>query len=436
MQTDAEPFLQRIRAFPDDDVPRLIFADWLEEQGGRETSPAKGPAGSGPGSDVARAAFIRVQVALAGLPDDDPRRGGLLVAERELLDAHRDEWEGPFRRLATGLVFRRGFVDEVNVDARQYLRHAHELFAAGPIRHIHLLNAGGSIGAVMQSPYLSRLRALTVFAAHAGDALARAVTRSPHLAELRVLHLGRNRLGDDAAEYLAGSPALGNLEELDLSENELGETGGRTLAASPHLANLRELEMRNNQLGPAGAESLAGSDRLASLHRLGLAGNDLGVPRIHSLTRVSDLLRVPALDLTANGLGPAALKAILVRPPSPPDGGEPVRLRELDLSHNELGEAGARVLADCTLLGGLKVLRLTGCGIPDDGVRALANSPHLNRLIAIDLGNNPVSDPGFRAFLDTPHLRGLRRLVVPGIGVSIRMRRALDSRFHRGVVRF
>src|SRR5262245_15983724 len=113
MQTDAEPFLQRIRAFPDDDVHRLIFADWLEEQGGRATD---------------RAAFIRVQVALAGLPADNPRRSALLVAERDLLDAYREEWEAPFRGLASAPVFRRGFVDEVKVTARQYLRHAHELF--------------------------------------------------------------------------------------------------------------------------------------------------------------------------------------------------------------------------------------------------------------------------------------------------------------------
>ena len=33
MPSDAEPFLQRIRAFPDDDAQRLIYADWLEEQG-------------------------------------------------------------------------------------------------------------------------------------------------------------------------------------------------------------------------------------------------------------------------------------------------------------------------------------------------------------------------------------------------------------------
>ena len=123
MPSDSEPFLQRIRAFPDDDSHRLIFADWLEEQGTREAN---------------RAAFIRIQVALASLPSDDPRRPTLLVAERELLDAYREEWEGPLRGLATGPEFRRGFVEEVKVAARQFLRHADELFAAGPIRGEYL----------------------------------------------------------------------------------------------------------------------------------------------------------------------------------------------------------------------------------------------------------------------------------------------------------
>jgi uncharacterized protein (TIGR02996 family) len=423
VQTDAEPFLQRIRAFPDDDVPRLIYADWLDEQAA-ELAPRDRDAAR------ARAEFIRVQIALARLPDDDRRRPNLLVVERELLEAYREEWAGAFRGLATGPEFRRGFVEEVKVAARQYLRRAHELFAAGPIRHVHLIDVGGTLSSVFQSPYLSRLAALTVFAAHAGEPLARIVARSPHLASLQALHLGRNRLGDDAADHLAGSPLLANLAELDLSENELSETGARALAASPHLGNLRALDLRHNQLGPAGAEAVAGSERLTSLTRLGLAGNEVGTPRLHSLSRASDLLRVPILDLTGNGLTAAGLKAILERPPV-----EGVRLQELDLSHNELGDAGARLLAETPALGGLTMLRLAGCGITNDGAPILAASPHLSRLAVLDLGNNPVSDPGLRAFLETQHLRSLRRLIVPGIGVSLRMRRALEMRFIRNAVR-
>jgi uncharacterized protein (TIGR02996 family) len=235
MQTEAEAFLQRIRAYPDDDTPRLIFADWLEEQEGRMAGAAE------------RARFIRVQIALAKYDAEaaaDPYRPNPARAEREatrarlqaddraLRVAHASEWEGPFRRLATAPVFRRGFVEEIKVGGREFLRHTNELFSAGPLRHLHLLDVGGSLTAALQCPYLSRLNALTIYASHIGAPVAQAVSQSPHLAGLKALDLRRNDLEDEAVELLANSAFLANLEELDLSENAIGETGARALATS------------------------------------------------------------------------------------------------------------------------------------------------------------------------------------------------------------
>lgn len=412
MGTDDEPFLRRIRAHPDDDGPRLIFADWLDERG-----------------DPDRAAFIRVQVALAGLPAGDRRRPDLIAAERGLLDAHGPAWSAPFRGLATGLEFRRGFVDEVRVPAAVFVRQAGRLFAAGPVRHLHLLDLGGCLRAAFASPYLGRLSALTVYAQHAGDGLGRAVADSPHLGGLKALYLGRNRLRDSGVRALADSPGLASLETLDLSENDLSEAGARALAGAAHWPGLRALELAHNRLGPDGAAAVAGSPRLSGVRRLGLADSGLGGS--DTAAGLADLLRVPGLDLGGNGLGPADLKAILSGP-----GGHPVRLRDLDLSHNELGEPGARVLAESPALAGLASLRLAGCDITDEAAGVLAGSPHLGRLAELDLGNNPVGDVGFRAFLEAPGLKGLRRLVVPGVGVSPRTRAALGQRFGGGVVRF
>jgi uncharacterized protein (TIGR02996 family) len=411
MQTDAEPFLQRIRAFPDDDGPRLVFADWLEEQGG---------------AGLARGAFIRVQLALAALPAGDPARAGLLDAEQRLLNAHRADWVAPFRGFVppTALEFRRGFVDEVRIGAVQFLRHAHELFAAGPVRHLVLLDAGTHLGPVMASPYLGRLAGLTVESQHLRDRLALAAARCPHLTGLRALDLTKNRLTDAAADALAGSPTLSNLEALDLSENELTEVGARALAASPHLGGLRRLDLRQNPIGPAGAAALAEPDRLAGLERLGLAGCGVGGPRLHALPRAAGLLRVPVLDLSGNALGAAALKALLAPPPD-----VPVRLRELDLSRNDLGEGGARALAESPGLAGLRSLKLSGCGLTDAALRALAASPHLAGLTALDLTSNPARDPGFEPFLDGP--RRLRRLAYSAIEPSPSMRRALEQRYGR-----
>jgi uncharacterized protein (TIGR02996 family) len=73
-QDEPAAFLAAIRDDPDDDGPRLTFADWLEEQG----DP--------------RGEFIRVQCALDRIDEDDPRREELERREAELLGQHGEAW--------------------------------------------------------------------------------------------------------------------------------------------------------------------------------------------------------------------------------------------------------------------------------------------------------------------------------------------------------
>src|SRR4051812_537419 len=60
--SDRDALIAAIAAAPGDDLPRLVFADWLEENG-----------------DPAQAAFIRKQIAFARAGGGDPRRS--LAAE-------------------------------------------------------------------------------------------------------------------------------------------------------------------------------------------------------------------------------------------------------------------------------------------------------------------------------------------------------------------
>src|SRR4051794_32181741 len=112
----AEAFLEHIREHPDDDAVRLIYADWLEEHAAGE-------------DERARAEFIRAQCRLAaGVADPDER---LALADRaRLLERrHRDAWLRPLRGLVENAVFRRGFVERVEVDAETFADHGDELFA-------------------------------------------------------------------------------------------------------------------------------------------------------------------------------------------------------------------------------------------------------------------------------------------------------------------
>src|SRR2546430_6250597 len=63
-----DAFLRSICEDADDDAPRLIFADWLDENG-----------------DPQRARFIRVQCRLAKLGEDDPERQRLAFEADSLL---------------------------------------------------------------------------------------------------------------------------------------------------------------------------------------------------------------------------------------------------------------------------------------------------------------------------------------------------------------
>ena len=145
MPTEAD-FLAAVIADPDDDAPRLIYADWLDENGQDE-----------------RAEFIKAQVAIARtIPTDHTRRApeegcpclfcALRRREGELLDRHWTEWAADLRagyclNLYTGtplsppnraILFRRGFVHAVTCAAADWLAHGDAVLAAQPVREVRL----------------------------------------------------------------------------------------------------------------------------------------------------------------------------------------------------------------------------------------------------------------------------------------------------------
>src|SRR5271156_723271 len=95
----ASDLLRAIRDNPDEDTPRLMYADYLDEEG-----------------FAARAEFIRVQVERSQLPEVDPRRRVLEDREHELLAEHECDWLGVAPADMDELTeweFDRGFVNEV-----------------------------------------------------------------------------------------------------------------------------------------------------------------------------------------------------------------------------------------------------------------------------------------------------------------------------------
>src|SRR5689334_13304664 len=98
--SDRLGMIHAIHEQPGDDLPRLAYADWLDEHG-----------------DADRAEFIRVELRLARLPREDAEFRALFARDLELIKQHKDEWFGTWRHQWNGYEVRRGFIEEVSAQS-------------------------------------------------------------------------------------------------------------------------------------------------------------------------------------------------------------------------------------------------------------------------------------------------------------------------------
>jgi uncharacterized protein (TIGR02996 family) len=402
MSIEGAAFLERVIESPDDDGPRLVHADWLDEQG----DP--------------RGEFIRVQCALASMPKNDPRRPALAGRESVLMSRYAMQWQEPFKGYANWCEFRRGYIETVNVEARKFLARGAELFDLSPIRHIRLLDVGSHLQRILNFPPIAKLNAITIYARHLGDQLIPALCDSPYLDGLRSLYIGRNRIGDEGARLLAESDRFRSLKAIDLSDNALGDTAARSIARV-RLSNLEWLQLRRNELSIAGLAEIAASRSLFKLNFLGVSLNYIGAP-LEFEPSDPGVVSLKNLDLSENVLGPDFLPRLFALPGF-------AGIHTFDLFQNEIGDGGAMAIANWPGAESLRQLRINDNRIGYEGARALARSSRFKNLIELDLSGNPILDSGAIEFLNTNQLPELKKLSLPDLGLNPKMRRTIAERF-------
>jgi len=390
----ARGFLEDIVNHPDDDTTRLIFADWLEEEG-----------------DSDRAEFIRVQVERAGLPEWDARQVRLRLRERALLERHGARWKGELPDVE-GIrweEFRRGFVATATVSGFAELReNASACWAAAPLeavsirwpRHGEAIEKIAPIPGLREltitgqlvdhrdasrlagAPLLSTLRALNVRNCNLGGDGFRRLVASPHLANLRALRVPFNSIGNQSLNALSHAASLTSLAELDLSE-----TG--SYGRSPRFGRYRE----DPVLEATDLAALARWPGMARLRSLTLSGNDSGRRGLRALLRSPHAAGLKELTLRANGLDGRAMQEFGAARPE-------LRLDVLDLGENLLGDVGASDLALAPCLGELKVLELDRCEMRLSGARWLVNAPFLGSLRRLNVNDNGFGPEGLYRLLE------------------------------------
>jgi uncharacterized protein (TIGR02996 family) len=247
-------FLAEAKEHFDDDAPRLVLADWLEEYGDE--------------SDQARAAFVRAQCERAPLEQQGSRAVALRQIESDLLARHQQTWLGPLLVGRCAWSFERGLAHGSvgNFTGLGYYR------AEEPSISVVLdALAGSEIAAwvdslaleylveedarrIADSPFLAEIVSLEVDLCGAGAHL-HALIASPHLAGLRRLSL-RRPISEDEVVALASAPLPPGLTSLTLALADVRGRGAFALAGSHHLDRLSSLCLSNCPVSSKGEAAL------------------------------------------------------------------------------------------------------------------------------------------------------------------------------------
>jgi uncharacterized protein (TIGR02996 family) len=294
--THEEAFLADIREHPDDDTPRLIFADWLEENG-----------------DPERAEFIRVRIA--SVRDPEPRGKGYLARAGKLIEKNWGRWVVPLCRLvgperyerwltpvlsvarttAAG-QFPRGFVSALSMGTERFLEHGEATNRLTPLTDLCLHGAGGRGKDLAACPSLRGMRSLgflDFYTAPVDGSDVAALADSEHLDRLTVLRLAHHNLGDQGVKALVTARWLPQLTELDLTENGLSRDSLFTLAQCTRLASLRHLRISNNAvIGDLAARILTAAPWLRQLDTLVMRKMEVSSAARETLLRLAPDLRV------------------------------------------------------------------------------------------------------------------------------------------------
>lgn len=309
------PFAEEVRENPYDDTPRLIFADFLDDNGD--------PLGQ----------LIRVQVALAELDRDDQRRTSLEKQEQTLIDEYGERWLAPLRKFgAQGLsprCFQRGLVERIRISASDFLSHAEELCLQCPALHtVCITNLDIAFRRFADAQLPKQIRGLDLSPCRLGSAAIEPLNwpMMVCIEQLTELNLRLTKASDTEITQLC-SRNLSHLERLDLTACGLTAKSGFAIAACTTLTSLRVLKLGLNSLGDSSLISIARSASLGQLKLIDLASNGITNDGIAAVARSSTLVSLEHMNLRANIISNSKWASVTSFP-------HLSKLKEIDLRNN------------------------------------------------------------------------------------------------------
>jgi uncharacterized protein (TIGR02996 family) len=228
-----EEFLRALQQAPDDGELRLIFADWLEDQGDQ------------------RAPLVRLQAMPSRWEPDFQKRVEMQRQELLLIEQLGQGFLGPLQPYCRDWHIDRGLA-HVTIEARRFTGRR---FAAVARDYLHQAWVGtirltdlerGNFDNLEGATWLRSLASLDMRNAGLNDAELTALLANPHLENLTWLDLSGNQLTDQCVSVLAGFPWFPRLHWLDLRNNLLRPEGMSRLVQTYLPDERRRLDLHGN----------------------------------------------------------------------------------------------------------------------------------------------------------------------------------------------
>ena len=355
-----EPFLTEIVNNPANMEPRLVYADWLIENGD--------PLGE----------FIQAQIELAG--DCTPARKKELSriqksskpkipAKHKLAKQHLRKPE-----------YRHGFIEHATIGLQAFIDHGKALCQQYPLRSIQLT---------------------------AGSNKMENLIECAHLKHIEAIDFRSNDFDSQSVEVFANCEHFKNLRSVHFRSSNFGLPAAKAMANSKHLVKFESIEFSNNkQWNDDCMEAICQSKTLGGLKRICLEGADLSRGFCKHLASAKFRNSLESFEITFAEIGDNGLEELISNPfPN---------LKTLLLNACDLSGKGLEFLCkNHKRLPKLTTLGLNFNAIDDRGAIALSKSEFLTQLLSVRMSQNELGLEGLKAIGGSPKRNKKTKFYLP-----------------------
>lgn len=414
MTADHDALLAAVCANPQEDTPRLVYADWLDENADDFADPAV---------MRARAAFIRTDVAMCGREEWDADRVNWLRWAKRPLETQAWPTAPPLPEhchWSRPPLYRRGFPWWVHV-VPGWRTLPNVPSSLTPVERVAFSDLSTpAIRDVTESGWLGGVREFEFGRCRLTPSDLRRLTESPALTGAEFLDIGDGVITSNGVRVLCESAVFPRLTELYVGDVLRGRGLAAAVARVTVPTRLKRLRLSNLRLEGSDLAAFVGAPAVSGLESFAFYGRPGSNPGIIEATASAPLRHLRRLVVTQVPLAPEAVRMLA-------GACFLAQLRHLSLVSCNLTADSARELASGFGLAGLRVLDLESNLLGDDGVAAVLGSPRLAGLKMIDLGQCRAGNAAIRVLLDSPLADGLNFLDLTGSVASEGMKASVRS---------